>query len=216
MLKMFSRALVLFAFLPLVACAESSTDKYVEGKHYVTLPESVETSNPAKVEVLELFWYGCGGCFALEPFVRSWEKNVPADVEFVKMPSMMSTSWRDHAQAFYAAKSLGVPKKGHEKLFDAIHKDQRKLFDLNSLTDFYVANGADRKLFNGKLKSFAVDREMKKAFKKQVVFSKGGVTGVPAIIVNGKYYVSTSMAAGRAGMFDVVDFLVAKERTAKQ
>ena len=216
MLKFVTRLLLIAALLPVAACAESepTNAKYVEGKHYVKLAEPIATDNQDKIEVLESFWYGCPGCYALETYVRPWAKQLPADVEFVKMPSMLNGGWRVHAQAYYAAKALGLADKNHEKLFDAIHKERRKLFDLNALTDFYVENGADRKLFNGKLKSFAVDGVMKKAFKKQVILSKGGVRSVPALIVNGKYYVSGSMAAGSSGLFDVIDYLIEQERAA--
>ena len=218
MLKLVARLLFVAALFPFAACAESESGSgiaaFAEGKHYTKLVEPIETSTGDKIEVLELFWYGCGGCYALETYVRPWAKSLPADVAFVKMPAMLSTGWRPHAQAYYAAQTLGLADKNHEKLFDAIHKERRKLFDTKSLTDFYVENGADRKLYNGKLKSFAVDGTMKKAFKKQVILAKSGVRSVPSLIVNGKYYVSGSMAAGSNGLFDVVDFLVAKERAA--
>ena len=39
-----------------------------------------------------------------------------------------------------------------------------------------------------------------------------GITGVPAMIVNGKYRVDGRMAGSNQGMLDVVDFLVEQER----
>jgi len=39
-----------------------------------------------------------------------------------------------------------------------------------------------------------------------------GITGVPVIIVNGKYRVGASRAVGTDSLFDVVNFLVEKEK----
>jgi thiol:disulfide interchange protein DsbA len=45
---------------------------------------------------------------------------------------------------------------------------------------------------------------------------KYGVDGTPEFIVNGKYRVGPRSAGGYDKIFDVVDFLIAKERAAKK
>ena len=44
------------------------------------------TRSSDKVEVLEVFFYGCIHCYNLEPFVKQWLENMPEDVEFYRMP----------------------------------------------------------------------------------------------------------------------------------
>ncbi|MGH8571416.1 MAG: thiol:disulfide interchange protein DsbA/DsbL, partial [Gammaproteobacteria bacterium] len=42
-----------------------------------------------------------------------------------------------------------------------------------------------------------------------------GIDGVPAVVVNGKYLTSASMAGSYDAVLTVVDFLVAREREAR-
>ena len=61
-----------------------------------------------KIEVVEIFWYGCPHCYDFEPHINSWVANLPEDVEFRRMPGIFSKSWVAHARAYYAAEKLGV------------------------------------------------------------------------------------------------------------
>ncbi len=210
MLVLLKRAVLLLLIFPLAACAES--DKYQEGDHYVQLSKPVATANADKVEVLELFWYGCPHCYALEPSLNKWVAEAPDYVEFKRMPGLMASSWLDHGKAYYAAEVLGVVDKTHEALFTAIHRYGQQLADQASLAGFYASQGVNEDEFNKVFSSFAVKSKINQAKAKQRNYR---ASGVPAIIVNGKYRVSTTMKAGPQGLFDVVDFLVEKERSAR-
>ena len=63
---------------------------------------------PGKVEVVEVFWYGCPHCYALEPFIQSWLKNKPAYIEFVRVPVMWGPVHRAHAKLFYTLRALNA------------------------------------------------------------------------------------------------------------
>ena len=52
------------------------------------MPAQPTNVGPGKVEVVEVFWFGCPHCAALEPFIQSWLKNKPAYIEFVRVPVM--------------------------------------------------------------------------------------------------------------------------------
>ena len=64
-----------------------------------------------KIEVVELFWYGCPHCYQLEPRLEKWATELPNDVKFVRMPAVMGRGWELHARAYYAAALLGVEVK---------------------------------------------------------------------------------------------------------
>lgn len=213
MLQLVRKSLFLLIVLPLFACAQSDS-VYQEGEHYVKLSQPVATSVPAgKIEVLELFWYGCPHCYQLEPRVEKWLADLPPDVQFVRMPAVMGRNWGVHARAYYAAELLGIADKAHAALFDAIHRKRELLFDPQSLGGFYSAYGVKASDFEQAYNSFSVNSKIMKATNKQKAYR---ATGVPAIIVNGKYRVGVAMKGGEQELFDVVDYLVKKERKAMQ
>lgn len=211
MLQLVKRSLFFILMMPLLACAESATN-FKEGEHYVELSTPATTSAPeGNIEVVELFWYGCPHCFQLEPHIEHWLKESPNDVTFVRMPAVMGPGWELHARAYYAAALLGVEDKTHAPLFDAIHRKRENLFNQGALSAFYANYGVKPSEFDQALKSFSVNSKIMQAKNRQKDYR---ATGVPAIIVNGKYRVSTTMKAGDKGLFDVVDYLIRKERMA--
>ena len=211
MLRFIKKSLLILLMAPLLACAESEQTLRA-GEHYVELPRAVSTSAPeGAVEVLELFWYGCPHCYQLEPRIEQWLTHLPKGVKFVRMPAVMGRGWELHARAYYAAALLGVEKKTHAALFDAIHKKRENLFDQNSLAGFYAKHGVKEADFNQAFNSFSVNSKIMQSKNRQKDYR---ATGVPAFIINGKYRVAAGMKGGEEGMFDAIDFLIKKEREA--
>ena len=208
MLKSLKSLLVCLAFLPLAACAQDDAP-YTEGEDYQLLAKPVATMSGDKIEVVELFWYGCPHCYALEPYVEDWQKTIPADVNFVRMPGVMAKSWQNHGRAYYTAAVLGIVDKTHRPLFDAIHRGGKSLNTQEELADFFADYGVDENKFNATFNSFTVNGLIAKAQAKQYEYR---ATGVPTLIVNGKYMVATTMNSGTRGLFDVVNYLIEKER----
>lgn len=211
MLKAAKRWLLCLLVLPMVACAQSDAP-YQEGEYYIELSKPVATSDASKIEVIEFFWYGCPHCFALEPLVDSWNAKRPADVKFVQLPAVLNPQWEEHARAYYAAKSLGILDKTHQALFDALHVKRMPLFTQQQLAEFYAGYGVSEDDFNKAFKSFPVSAQISRVKTAQRAYQ---ISGVPAFIVNGKYKVSPTMKGGAAGLFDVIDYLIEKESSAK-
>ncbi len=199
---------VLAALLALCAFVAVSAENFEEGKHYVQLATPLPTQDPAKVEVIELFWYGCPHCFHLEPTMGKWEKTKADYVDFRRMPAVFSQDWTPHARAFYAAEALGGLDKLHAPLFKALHVENRKIFNEESLLRFGAEQGLDAEDFTAAYTGFAVDGKAKQAMQ---YTRSSGITGVPAIIVNGKYRVSVQSAGGEQELIEVINFLTAKE-----
>ncbi|MEN8179284.1 MAG: thiol:disulfide interchange protein DsbA/DsbL [Pseudomonadota bacterium] len=173
-------------------------------------PPVPTTASNGKVEVLEFFWYGCPHCYDLEPEMDAWLEKQGENIEFRLVPSPLNPSWAVHAQFFYAAEALGVLDKLHKPLFEAMHKERRKLFDKESLIEFAVDHGVDRKAFSEAWKSFGVFVKVQQARKLGKRFQ---LTGVPAVGINGKYKTSASLAGSHAKMFTIMDQLTKKEST---
>jgi len=176
----------------------------VEGKDYTLVP--APTATPAgAVEVREFFWYGCPHCYQLEPSITAWLKTRPAGVNFVRTPAALNPVWENNARGFYVVEQLGLLEVTHGPLFEAIHARKERLFDQNSLATFYARHGVKAENFNGLFQSFAVSAKVAQSRNLAIRYQ---LSGVPAIVVNGKYLVTGD--TGR--VIEVVKALVAREQ----
>jgi thiol:disulfide interchange protein DsbA len=169
--------------------------------------------DPERVEVVELFWYGCPHCYDLEPLVKEWLAGKPDDVEFVRLPAIVGPRWELLARAYFTAQSLGVLEKIHPALFAAIHDKKQNIKDEAALRDFFATQGISEKEFNEAFNSFAVAFKVNNA---KLMTRRYAISGVPTIIVNGKFRTSGKLAGGHEELFEVVDYLVAAERAAAE
>ncbi|MDD9892456.1 MAG: thiol:disulfide interchange protein DsbA/DsbL [Gammaproteobacteria bacterium] len=195
------------AALTLLACSASSA--YDEGTHYQRLDKAQPTASGDKVEVVEVFWYGCPHCYSLEPAVHDWLKNKPEHVEFVRLPAALNPSWSFHAKAYYTAESLGIIDNFHGAFFDEIHLHKKRMNTEGSVKDFFVTLGVSEADFENAWNSFGVDSKLRKAKQKVIGYQ---LRSVPTIIVNGKYKVTAQSAGGSRKVFSVVNELVEKEK----
>ena len=203
--------LLLALFFVVLLPGSALAKEYQEGKEYVLLTTQQPTSTGDKIEVVELFWYGCPHCSELEPQVQAWLKRKPEDVELVRMPAIVSPRWELLAQAYYTAELLDITAKIHPALFEAIHKKHMKINDEAALQAFFVDQGVSADDFKKTFNSFAVAVKMNNA---RQMTRRYKITGVPTIIVNGKYSTGASLAGSNQAVFEVVDYLVEQERTA--
>ena len=175
---------------------------------WVALAQAQPTRNPAKVEVIEFFWYGCPHCYDAEPHIAAWVERQPAAVEFVRVPAIFNARWAVLGRAYYAMQQLKLGDKEHRALFDAIHRDHKNLNDEASLADFLAGLGVPREKFVAAFNSFDVNGKVGRANRMTAAY---GLEGVPAFIVNGKYRIDGTTAGSEAGMFTALDQLVAQE-----
>jgi thiol:disulfide interchange protein DsbA len=182
---------------------------FVEGTHYERLPVAVETRDDSKVEVVEIFSYACIHCFNFDPLIESWRGRQSDGVEFHRVPAVFSPDWELLAQAFYTAETLEVGEAVHLPLFQGIHvknQDLRQLPLLLELFDEQADVGEED--FNTVFSSFSVRSRVAQAKAKGRAYR---VTGVPSMIVNGKYRIDGRMAGSNTKMLEVVDYLVKLE-----
>ena len=184
----------------------------VEGRHYAVLSSPVPVAQPEKIEVVELFWYGCPHCYQLEATINPWSAALPEDVNFVRVPAMFGGIWNLHGQLFYTLENLKVDETVHNSIFNALHNQGRKLSSLNEITQFVATQGVDKDIFVKTWNSFSVKSQMEKAKKLAMAYQ---ISGVPAVVINGKYRFDIGMAGGLQQTVDVADALIEKERQAE-
>lgn len=160
-----------------------------------------------KIRVQELFWYGCPHCFHLERPLEAWRKTLSANVDFEPYAVPLNSGWMPLTKAFFAAKFMGVLDKTHLQVFNDIHVKNIHPVTRDQIADMYADLGVNRDQFLKMYDSFGVDNAVRQA---GVVAHDAGVTGVPAMLVNGKYLVTGDMAGSNEAMLPIVDALIAK------
>lgn len=183
--------------------------KYQAGTHYTVLEAPVRTRDSSKVEVVEVFWYGCSHCYHFEPLVSQWKKKQATDVDFWRSPAIWNATMKLHAKAFFTANALAVTEKVHIPLFTTLVVERKRLSNKSQIEDLFADYGVDRAKFGKMFDSFSVNSLVNQADARARSYK---VSGTPELVVNGKYRVGAKKAGGQAQMLEVVDFLVAKER----
>lgn len=186
---------------------------YQEGRDYERIVPEQPTDAGNKIEVVEIFWYGCPHCHRFQTYVDRWLKNKPADVEWRRLPGILRDEWALHARAFYAAEALGAIDKIHGPLFNAIHAEKRRLDTEEALADFVAAQGVKKDDFRKAFNSFAVDAKVRRA---RDMGNRYRINSTPSVVVNGKYRLNPSMTNGNyAAMMKVIEHLIEQERRRK-
>lgn len=208
-MKRYFAWLLLLILVPMTA-VYADEPEYNEGIDYQLLSSPQPVPDDGTVEVVELFWYGCPHCYHLEPYINAWLKHKPAKVKFIRIPAVFNDPprWQLDATAFYTAEALGILDKTHDALFDAIHKDGVPMSTRADVMAFFAKYGVKKDDFNNTFDSFTVQAKVQRA---AVLTRSYEITGVPTIIVAGKYRTDGPMATNYENLMKIVDFLVAKE-----
>ncbi len=207
---MIKRWLMSVAVLLLFSGGVAAQMSFSAGTDYQLIEPAVKTSQPDKVVVTEIFWYGCPHCFRFEPYVERWSATLPETVVFEQVPSSLNPRWTEHARTYYAFKMMGALDQTHKALFDALHLKRQRLNSLDTIAEFAAGQGLDEKAFRENYFSFPVETQIRKNIQKE---KRYGHQGVPAVIVNGKYLVSASQAGSNERMIQIMNFLVGQELT---
>jgi len=165
-----------------------------------------------KIEVLEFFFYGCSHCFYLHPHMSSWEKTMPRDVELTYVPTIFRDSWEPMARTYYSLELLGQLHPLHDALYKAWNVDKTDLSDEARILDFVAPHGVDRAKFSATYNSFTMLSKVARA--KQMIRSYG-ITGTPALIVDGKYLITGLQPADTIRVLNEVIAMARKEKPAK-
>ena len=178
------------------------------GKDYIEIKPAHATTTPGKVEVLEFFWYGCPHCYQLEPELLLWSKKLPRNVTLIRQPAVLGESWMTLTQAYYALDSLGEIPRLHGPLFNALHNEGRRFNTPESVISWATPHGVNPDKLKAAFQSFSVHTKANRA---KQISQEYRLEGVPALVINGKYLTSPSMAGSYAGVLRVADELIAQE-----
>ncbi len=208
-----NKILAAFALLAATFTSQAMAEPQV-GTEFNQTTQTIPTDNPAKIEVMELFWYGCPHCYQMEPSLAAWVKKLPADVYFKRVPGLPRPDWAPMAKAYYALEALGLVEKLHAPLFDAIHKQHvlRPDDELGTIDWITKQSGLDRKKVEEAFNSFSSNTKLNRAMQ---IFRSSGATGVPSLIIDGRYITSSTLAGTNQDALNVADYIIANVRKDK-
>jgi protein dithiol oxidoreductase (disulfide-forming) len=181
-----------------------------EGMDYTELRPPQTTESPGKIEVIEFFWYRCPHCYALEPQLASWLKQLPKDAQFRRIPAVFNDEWAIDARIFYTLETLGQEERVHKALFDAIHQQGGVRLKGEAyakwVADWLSKQGVDARKYDETFRSFTVSTKVRRASQMTAAYK---FDGVPAMVVQGRFVVNASNS-----MLPVTDYLIGQVRKA--
>jgi thiol:disulfide interchange protein DsbA len=183
----------------------------VEGTDY----ELIDAPGPyaplaGKIEVVEMFGYTCPHCARFEPQLEAWAAKLPKDVRFTPVPAAFGGIWDSFARAYLAADQLGVAKRSHRAMFEALHETHSLPMQNvapEELAAFYTGYGVAPERFLATIKGDAVEQKLKAA---RAFAQRTKVPGTPALVINGRYLVKGDSFEA---MLRNADALIAQART---
>jgi protein dithiol oxidoreductase (disulfide-forming) len=215
-------ALILSALLLAPA---SYARSWVEGTDYELLTPAQATTVPAgKVEVMEVFSYGCPACNSFQPVMSALKRALPANAQLVFLPAAFNPAedWPMFQRAYFAAQFLGVAERAHQGIFDAVwktgelgisdpstHRLKNPLPTIEDAARCYARlAGVKPETFVATANSFSVDMKMRAA---DAEITAMQVQSTPTLVVNGKYRVNREALASNDELIELVRSLVTRE-----
>ena len=189
--------------------------QFTEGTHYARLTPTQPTVGGAdKIEVAEIFWYGCNHCYDFEPFINRWKESMPANARFVRIPAIWNPLVRLHAQLYYTEEVLGKngkftdPEMFRAAVFAEYHRRGNRLASFDSIQELFAKHGVSATDFESTWNSFEVAQKLRVA---QDLARRYSISSVPAVVVNGKYRTGAAEAGGYPRLLELVDELIERE-----
>ncbi|MCS4235671.1 thiol:disulfide interchange protein DsbA/DsbL [Stenotrophomonas sp. BIGb0135] len=210
-MKLIPRLMVLLLALSPLATLAAAPATLVEGTDY----ELIDAPGPyaplaGKIEVVEMFGYTCPHCARFEPQLEAWAAKLPKDVRFTPVPAAFGGIWDSFARAYLAADQLGVAKRSHRAMFEALHETHSLPMQNvapEELAAFYTGYGVAPERFLATIKGDAVEQKLKAA---RAFAQRTKVPGTPALVINGRYLVKGDSFEA---MLRNADALIAQART---
>ncbi len=222
---MLARLLVLA--LALVPVAAPAQVKWQEGAHYTLLSGS-QVPDPAagRIQVTEVFSYGCVHCFRAKDAMAKLAASLPADavMNYVHASFLPAEAWPMFQRAYYTALELGIATPNHDAMFRATWETaeiplldaatgriRKPLPTIQDAAKFYARVASiDPVAFVQASTSPAVETRIARA---EELVKLWRIPGTPAVVVNGRYLIDNSTLSSWDELIALVNYLVGLERT---
>jgi thiol:disulfide interchange protein DsbA len=223
-MKLF-RATMMGVLALVLAPLAQAAQTWTEGRNFELItPTQQNHVAKSKVEVMEVFSYGCPACNGFQPVIAALEHSLPANAQMVFLPASFKPEedWPMLQRAYFTAQALGIATRTHQAIFDAVWKSgelgiadpatRRLRNPLPSIEDaakcYERLTGVKADTFLAAARSFSVDLKMRTADAQIIAMQ---VPSTPCIVVNGKYRVIMDSLRSEDDLIGVVRYLVNRE-----
>ena len=210
------------------ALAADAPSPWEAGKHYFVIDPPQRGTSDGKVEVTEVFSYGCPACNFAHTYFDEIEKKLPANAVMTFVPASFKPNedWPMFQRAYLTAQVLGVAAKAHDAMFDAVWKPGGPLAIMNpdgrtlkqplptieDAAKFYAPYGVKPDEFVATADSFAINTKMKQA---DAYVRDTGTDSTPTVIVGGRYRLTYVSAGSNWKLMEqLIHYLVQKAAAA--
>lgn len=172
--------------------SQAQPREFIEGVHYQALANPVPTQTDAdRIEVREIFWYGCPECATLEPVMTDWGEGVRGDLVLHRTPAIWNDIMALHARIYYSAIAVNALDAIHREAFKAIHQNNNPLRTEPQIRQLFLANNVTAEAFEKAWNSGEVNSQVENA---RLRTAEYGVDKLPSVIVNGRFEVNHNKA----------------------
>ncbi|OGB23540.1 MAG: hypothetical protein A3E23_09670 [Burkholderiales bacterium RIFCSPHIGHO2_12_FULL_65_48] len=209
------RTFCTLAAIPLILGAHAAAraqEQFLPGRHFLDVSPRQPTKDARHVEVLEFFAYSCSHCNAFEPAIDAWQKKLPRDVLFRRIPVAFREDLVIHQELYFAIEAMGLVEQLHPKVFHAMHGERQKLASAAEIAAFAAKHGTDGKRLVDTMASFGITAKVKQA----TALARGyDIEGTPSLGIDGRWLTSGSMAGTNERSLLVAEHLVASAKKAR-
>ncbi|ODA31996.1 thiol:disulfide interchange protein [Veronia pacifica] len=204
---MLKKIIALFSLVLVAFTAHA--ERFKAGEDYQILDMATPLYSDNTPSVTEFFSFYCPHCFRNQALMNALEPRLPENTRVIKqhVSFMGGKMGPELSKALAAAELLKVDDKMIPVIFERIQTLRKPPRSAEEIRQIFLDNGVDAKEFDGVYNSFAVN-SMASRFDK--AFESTGLTGVPAVIVNGKYYLTPKTIKSLDEYIELVDFLLKK------
>ncbi|AHF03275.1 twin-arginine translocation pathway signal protein [Marichromatium purpuratum 984] len=181
-----------------------------EGRDWRPIDPPQPGDVPGKIEVLEFFSYGCPHCSDLNPIVKEWAGRQPEDVAFRRVPVTFGrTAWANLARLYYALEASDALEQHDQAVFDALHRERRRLYSPNAILDWVEARGLDRAAFAALFDSFDIQAKIARSDR---LVQRYRIQAVPRVTVAGRYAVLGKEVSSYRELLGIAETLIEQTR----
>ncbi len=206
-------AALLSAALILLGQAVPVRAEPMEDVDYVVIDPPVLPVAGTRVEVIEIFHYGCAACNRFEPLLVEWLGRLPPDIAFRRVPALRRRDWIPLTRLYFALEQAGELSRLHGQVYRDVHEKDLNLGNSTEAIAWAAQHGLDRDAFARVLESKQVSAEVQRARDATVGY---GIRATPSIVVDGRYLTGTGMVGSVEALLPVVDELIAKARVERR
>ena len=209
-MRSFATRLLAVVSFALTVLASPAQAQLAVGRDFVVIEPAQLTDNAAKIEVIEFFSYACPHCNDLSPHINKWAAKLPSDVVFKRVPvGFNNPFYQLMAKLYYTLEAIGELERLDGAVFNAIHEKGLKLVDDKSIAEWVVSQGVDAKKFSDAFNAFGVISKTKRA---DQIAQSSRISGVPALVVDGRYLVTGKEVKSHADLLALADKVIDKRR----